>query len=93
MIATAVGKTDPSGSSEVALRGSRPDGAATYQPRATPWELDRVATNALKGRNKRALENLVAPFQGSEKSDSERFPRPLPWAFLLRPPRGGHKKA
>src|SRR5208337_4439184 len=27
---------------EVALLESRPEGAATFQPRAPPWELDRV---------------------------------------------------
>ena len=36
---------------EVALLGFRPEGAATCQPRATPWDLENVMTRALKGPN------------------------------------------
>src|SRR5450759_2650298 len=49
--------------------------------------------NALKGHNKRVVENLVAPFQGWENSHSDRIPRASPWAFLFRPLRGGDRKA
>src|SRR5207253_563547 len=36
---------------EVAHVGFCPEGAATYQPRATPWDLKYVMTHALKGPN------------------------------------------
>ena len=31
----------------------RPKGAATWQPRATPWEPEHTQVGALKGRNSR----------------------------------------
>jgi len=35
----------------VAPLGFRPEGAATHQPRAMPWELENVMNLALKGPN------------------------------------------
>ena len=48
--------------------------------------------NALKGHNKRVVENLVAPFQGRWNYRSDRIPRALPWAFMFRPLWGGIEK-
>ncbi len=42
----------------------RPEGAATNQPRATPWEGMQNAPPALKGRHKERLPQFVVPFQG-----------------------------
>jgi len=36
---------------DVALIGFRPEGEATCQPRATPWEQENVLICALKGPN------------------------------------------
>src|SRR5439155_25930373 len=41
----------------------RPEGAGTYQPRATPWVGDQPSIAALKGPNTRPA--LVVPLQGS----------------------------
>ncbi len=48
-------------------------------------------SRALKGHNRRVVENLVSPLQGWADSHSDRIPRALPWAFLFRPLRGGRK--
>ena len=63
-----------------------PNGAATLQPRASPWEDDPDMPHALKGRRKRHA--LVAPFQGFIAGGS-RSPRALPWANLWLPLLGG----
>src|SRR5262249_1767415 len=48
----------------------RPEGATTYQPRATPWELLHIALGNLQGRH-----NLdVSPFQGSNFHRTLAFP-------------------
>ncbi len=36
----------------------RPNGAATWQPRASPWVCDTQFPRALKGRNKQSISNV-----------------------------------
>ena len=65
---------------------SRPEGATTFQPRASPWGPDRnEKSHALKGHDKRVGQSIVSPFQGWAESHSHRIPRALPWAFLFGP--------
>ncbi len=65
---------------EVALLEFRPEGAATHQPRASPWELGlwpRI---------------LFRPFRAGRILIRIGFPGRCPWAFLLRPVRGAEKR-
>jgi hypothetical protein len=65
----------------------RPEGAATYQPRATPGVRKTKQKQALKGRHMSGLEEVVAPFTGLDDLFGL-LPRALPGADLLRPLRG-----
>jgi hypothetical protein len=76
----------------------RPEGAATYQPRAERRRRAALGTvtvylAALKGRNRNLA--IVAPFQGfgfNRRGTQGGAPRlrrfALPWADMLRPLRG-----
>src|SRR5438132_6671997 len=60
----------------------RPEGAATNQPRATPW--DRVGCRDLSPERAKHRWPRVAPFQGL-RSVRRLGPRALPWADLFGP--------
>ena len=60
----------------------RPEGAATSQPRATPWDSD--ATRSPSPVRAKHRGTLVSPFQGSGWVWA-RVPRALPWANLFGP--------
>ena len=64
---------------------SCPEGVATHQPRATPWETrDSPSTRALKGRHKGNPGQLVLALSGLGVSWSP-GPRFAPNGFALRP--------
>src|ERR1051325_2715143 len=48
----------------------RTEGAATNQPRATPWETATTKGNALKGHNKRVRRTLFCPFRATTRDPS-----------------------
>jgi hypothetical protein len=60
----------------------RPEGAATSQPRATPW--DPIGTRSPSPVRAKRRGALVSPFQGS-RGVRARAPRALPWAELFGP--------
>ncbi len=67
---------------DVAFLARRPKGAATSQPRATPWD----RTDHLRSSPERARQgdSRVPPFQGFRHVRIP-IPRALPWAFLCGP--------
>ncbi len=60
----------------------RPEGAATSQPRATPW--DRIGWRSLSPDRAKHRRARVPPCQGS-RSPGRPGPRALPWAELSGP--------
>jgi len=62
-----------------------PEGAATYQPRATPWELDRVVKSALKGRNKVSSRTQLRPFRAGRILIRIGIPGRRPGLFCFGP--------
>jgi len=79
----------------------RPKGAATWQPRATPWVPEHNRSEALKGRNSLGFDSprssLVDVWTSCPTHGTDCFapaglcrtahhrPRALPWAYMSRP--------
>ena len=76
----------------VTLFASRPEGATTFQPRASPWGPNRMMKKpALKGRNKRAGQSLVSPFQGWVEYSFASDPQGVALGFFVSAPSGLEK--
>ena len=77
---------------EVALSVLRPEGAATNQPRASPWDPgDHPPSPALKGRHTEAgagKERACTALSGLAIGGNPHRPRAVPWADLWLPLRG-----
>ena len=73
---------------------SRPEGAATCQPRAPPWESDQRVenNNALKGQNRFVVKNLVSPFQGWGDFHFGSDPQGVALGFIVSAPSGRHSE-
>src|SRR5437867_10788982 len=82
----------PGGGFEVVLSVLRPEGAATNQPRASPWDPgDPPPSPALNGRHTEAgagKERAWTALSGLAVGGNPHHPRAVPWADLWRPLRG-----